>query len=315
MAVTSVEKMWSGRSGADTLLNHRTYRVVYEIIVDDPTTSEVDIVNATGVPQVGSALAIDSGAYMVDFELAVSDDSPFIFYFTAKYDSKPELPEAFDPGAEGAEPGDIDANPLLRPAVWSVSFTKTTEPAVKWYAINNLGVMDANLSLIRNSAKLPFDPPATIEVSRPILRATKNIAPTAATLSFFMSLQDRVNDRVWRGLAKHVARIDGVTGAGKKENGINFVEVAIDIALKWDTWALQLLDCGYAELTTRTVPGPPVAQQKTWTKIRDPFGQEASEPVPLNGAGRKLAPDADPVYLKGLPENLREANFAALLGI
>jgi len=313
MSILHVNKLWTGRGGTDTHLNRRTYREMWEIICSTPDEDPNAVANAVGLPQLGSAALSDPTAYFVDFDLAQSEDTPFHWYFSARYDSQPELPEAFDPGASGASPGDIPENPLLRPTVWSVNFQKTSEPAVKWYKVDPLENVEANLSLVRNSADLPFDPPATIEVSRPVIRAVKNIPPAQATLAFFSSLQDVVNDRLWRGLQPRVARIDGVTGQGRFENGVPFVEVSLEIALKWDTWDLRILDAGYMEKLRRgSGPGGPVV---TWTKMRDPFNQEASSPIPLDGAGKKLAPDGTPVFLRGIPQNYRRANFAVLLGI
>jgi hypothetical protein len=315
MAVVSVYKLWTGRGATDTHLNHRTYREVFEVLVDDPLTLPEIIANTAGIPQVGTTLATDPGAVMVDFDMEQSEENPCRWLLTAKYDSKPELPDSLSPdGGSTLSPSEIPENPLLRPAVWSINFQKTTEVGDKWYRVDDAGAVANALTAVRNSAKLPFDPPLTIEVSRPVIHVVKNVRPDVATLAFFLSLQDAVNKDPWKGLGRRVARIDGASGDGKFENGVAFVEVKIEIALKWDTWDARPLDCGYAELTRRDDPVTQV-QFDAWTKIRDPFGQDATEPVPLDGNGRKLAPGADPVFLRGVPKNYRLANFTQLLGI
>jgi hypothetical protein len=82
--------------------------------------------------------------------------------------------------------------------------------------------------------------------------------------------------------------------------------------LKQETWDVQVLDAGFAELTTRDDPATMKLVQ-VWTKIRDPFNQSPTEPVPLNGNGQKLAPGKDPVFLRGVPGNYQLQDFNLLM--
>lgn len=137
-----------------------------------------------------------------------------------------------------------------------------------------------------------------------------------------MQMQDAVNDRDWKGIKKWCARIDGIDAGSKYENNVAFVELTLDVALKRETWMTRVLDCGFFELSERPSAnnqgggidfiGTAITKRE-WTRIRDPYSHEAVEPQPLDGKGRKLRPDADPVFLSGLPDNYHLENFAKLI--
>ena len=94
-----------------------------------------------------------------------------------------------------------------------------------------------------------------------------------------------------------------------QENGAAFWQITYTLAVKRDTWDVKVLDAGYAELDPGSVGAgvPP-----HWVKIVDDFGHEPTEPVPLNGSGRRLTPGDDPVYLSF--RVYREVSYATHLG-
>jgi hypothetical protein len=310
MSVLSVNLLYTGRSATETLMRRRTYTESWEVICDSVLDNEQTVSNALGIPRLGSRFVRDAFAYCTDIEPSQNEDNPFIWYVTVKYDSKPDMPNATGP--DGAtDPAQLPDNPLARPATWKITFAKSNEVEREWFPVDDAGNVAKKLVAIRNSAKLLFDPPVMVDVARPVLRVTKNVPEV--TLQYLLTLQDAVNKTAWRGLAPRQARIDGVDAGNKLENGIAFVELTVDIMLKRETWDIRVLDAGYGELTERTVQGSPPTTARTWTKIRDQFSNYITEPVPLNGMGKKLNPDADPVFLRGVASHHQLQDFTALL--
>lgn len=315
MALVSINRLWTSRGGTDTFTRQRTYREVWEAITDGADDDEEVVAGAgaaaMGLPRLGQPHPRYPFAVCTEISAEQSEETPFRWLVSLKYDSNPSLPNSTDPDGGGQSPGDIPDNPLLRPAQWKITGQKTTEPGTQWRAVDAGGNLAANLTPIRNSAKLPFDPSLQIEVSRPVVRVTRNVP--FVSLEYLIRLQDAVNDRVWRTLPKWTARVDSYDTSNKFENGVKFVELSVDIALKAETWLAKILDAGLYELSKR--PTVEAGPKDKYTRIRDPFNHEATEPQPLDGNGKRLAPGADFVFLRGLPSNYHLENFTALLGL
>ncbi len=324
MSVVSVNKTYEGRGGTDTISKQREYHEVWEVYTNNHLDDEEVAGAAPGLPRLGQPHAKFPFALCVSVNAEQSDDNPCHWSINIRYDSNIPLPNGLEPGVTdtglpgGAGPGGelqsptaIPDNPLLRPPVWSVSFVKTTEPATKWYEDVGSDTLATTTSAIRNSAKMPFDPPITIEVSRPVVRITFPVPNIS--LPFLLRLESAVNDRPWRGYPKWTCKVDGVTAANKYENGIAYVELSIDISIRRETWLLEVLDQGLYTLDeVRQVDG--VSVKLELRQIRDSIGGIATEPQLLDGKGKRLAADATPKFFRGLPTNLRLENFTDLLG-
>jgi hypothetical protein len=310
MSVVSVNLLFTGKSATEDLQYRRTYRETWEVICSSLSDDEQVVANATGVPKRGQSHRRDPLAVVKDREISQSEDSPYIWYVSLTYDTQLDLPQATNPDGETLSPQELAENPLLRPAVWKISGQKTSEVCAEWLPLDAAGNLGKTFKAIVNSALLPFDPPAMCEVSRPLLRVTKNVKEVS--LEYLLRLQDAVNDRVWRNLPKWTARVDSYEANNKTENGVSFVELTLDIALRAETWLLQILDAGLLERIETANPKPPFNKIKIWTPIKDPFGHFGTV-QPLNGSGQRLAPGADPVFLKGLPRNYHLDNFDSLL--
>jgi hypothetical protein len=323
MSAISVNRTYTGRGGTDTYTKQRSYHEVWEVICDNPLDDEEVAGGAVGLPRLGQPHSRYPIARCVEVTAEQSEETPLLWYIYIKYDSNIPLANGLEPGSvdsgvpggggiggELQPPESIPENPLLRPPVWAVTFQKTTEPATEWRLISGGDNLAAEYTAIRNSAKLPFDPPLTIEVSRPVIRVTRNFANIG--FPYLARLENALNDRVWRGFPKWTCKIDAVSAGNKYENGIAFVEFSLDIAIKRDTWIPQLLDAGFFALEYRVQPD--ASFKPGWVKIRDAFGNEATEPQLLNGSGERLSPTGTPIFLKGMPKGLNLENFTDLLG-
>ena len=142
MAVLSCSFLFTGRGGQDTLDKHRTYKSRYEVITDDPDDGVQIVGNAPGLPTLGSSYPTDLVAVVVGLEPEQSDDSPYLWYVTVSYDSRPEMSQSVDPDGGTIAPGDPTAfpeNPLLRPAQWRISGQDSLEVVTDWRPVDANG--------------------------------------------------------------------------------------------------------------------------------------------------------------------------------
>lgn len=166
-----------------------------------------------------------------------------------------------------------------------------------------------------NSGKLPFDPPAMTEISIPTILVTVNIP--AISVAYCVALKNAVNKTVWKGAAPRVAKILNVSASNKVENNISFVEFTWEIGFDPRTWDARILDAGYGTYVTEDVPNPAypapgeprTITKKDFTAFKDAKGEVISVPVPMDGRGGKLDPDAEPVFLRGIPVQQQIIDF------
>ncbi len=309
MAVTSVKLLWKSRGGSLSLTRRRTYREQWEVLTTSTGDGEQEVASAVGIPRIGSSHNRDPLAIVVSVDANQSDDTPFIWYVDVSYDSQPDFGVVEGAVGDKQDPANIPDNPLARPMVWSVSFEKQTVTAEKWRKVDNAGVMEAVVSLIRNSANYPFDPPVQIEETIVLLRCTQNVA--LITVDFLQKLEGAINDAPWLGIPAWRVRVSGVSASRKYEGGTSYVELSVELAVNRNTWLTTVLDCGTMKREQRTSEDGTVTV--SWEPIPGSDGTPATDPVPLDGFGRALGPDQAPVFLRGLCANYHEEDFVTLL--
>ncbi len=143
MSVLSVELLFTQRGGQDTLDKHRTYTSRYEVITDDPHDGVQIVGNAPGVPPLGSSYPTDAVAVVVGLEVEQSDDSPYLWYVTVSYDSRPEMAQSVNP-IDGStltpsDPTAFPENPILRPAQWRITGQDSNEIVTDWRPVDRNG--------------------------------------------------------------------------------------------------------------------------------------------------------------------------------
>lgn len=309
MSVVRVKQTWEGRGGHDGWDRRRTYTQTWEVLTDDPTDDVATVGGSLLLPRLGDPHPEDSAAVVVSVDPSCSAESPTIWAVQIQFDTQPPVPNALQPSTTSpppsppppsppTTPADEPENPLNRAPIWRITFETTTEPAVKT-------LFGAELPIL-NSAGLPFDPPPMAEVSRPVVSVTWNTA--TCNLELLEQIDNTVNDAEFLGRPARTlkARIADMSSAF--ENDQAFWTITVSLAYKRDTWDLKFLDCGYHEKVTESIIGVPTT---FWRKIKDPYGNEPTEPVPLNGFGRKLAPGDTPIYKEY--RYYPERDFATLL--
>ena len=144
MAVLEVNLLFTGRGAKEGLDHHRTYTRHYEVITNNQADDEQTVGNAIGIPRLGTTFAPDIYAVASNVDVQQSDDSPYIWRVTVEYDSHTATGERDKPDNKVDLDGKtIDKahqdNPLNEPAVWTLTFQDSEEPAVEWVEVDNAG--------------------------------------------------------------------------------------------------------------------------------------------------------------------------------
>lgn len=317
MAVDTVVELFEGRNGRDEFDRHRTYTRVFEVYTTDDDDGPATAGGSALLPRLGDSHPEDSQAVVVAVVPAQDSADPRRWIVNIDYDTQPPLPEALQPesptGDPGAEqtPADLPDNPLNRPAIWRGSFQQIQEVLRDAYLTDANGDNIGGSKPVVNSAGFLFDPPVMVERSRPTLTITKNIP----SLNIFAlnDVVDSVNKTAWKGLEIRTARLVGVEFQSGLENGVFFWTVSWTFALKFDKWDIRVLDAGLAErVVVPSVPGQPGPQYEI-RPILDPQGNPITEPVPLDGNGKRLAPNQPEVYL--LFSGYKQRDFNAVIPV
>lgn len=314
MAITTVNEIWPGRQASDDFTRHRLYTRVYEVYCDDPDDGPGVAGFTMALPRLGDAHPEDSQAVCVLVSPVQDEADPLRWIVNIEYDTQPEFPDAVQPdvteggGGEGAtqDIGDRPDSPLDRPPVWRFSFEKTTEIAKVGFKVDPFtGGISVLPSAIATSAGMPFDPPPTIEVSRPLVSVTVNVANVS--IWHLADVVDTINEFAWNGCEPRQAKCVGAEASSGFENGVFFWSVTYTFSIKYDTWDIQLLDAGFHK-----------KEHDSWLgtdAIKDIVGTAGtgSGPWLLDGTGKLLPIDGTPVYLRWIA--YRKKNFAAAFPI
>lgn len=287
MAVTSVEELFPGRGGDDGIEKQYKSTRVFEVRTDDPNDDEYTAGAAVGLPRNGDPHPNNAVATMRSISCYNLDDDPTLWMVTCEYGSdlpREQAREVAGPAEDGTSTlndgvGERAENPLDRPAIYTISSEQTKEIAEYDWLGNE----------ITNSAGEPYDPPAEIEVSYPVITVEKNFAVGAPILDLGIQAlyYDCVNSDVWHGIAIGLLRIVKIGTVYGFENGVGFGRVTFQMKLNWKGWKLKLADVGFNYLTD----GGTVKKR---IDVRFGSGVYPDNPQPLNGAGGMAAP-GDPI--------------------
>jgi len=194
-------------------------------------------------------------------------------------------------------------NPLELPAKVSWSSEAYTAPVVS--AFDESG--DKTIPIV-NSAGQPFDPPLT-EPRRTLVGTVTYNSETFNPIEA-EQFQESVNDAPAIigniTVLERMAKIIEFVGEEQEFEGIDFFAVTIKVQLNTNQtikkveggddivvaqgWDREVLDQGLFELTTADPP--------KLVRMSTDDGEQVTEPIKLNGEGKKLDPQtADPIFL------------------
>lgn len=217
---------------------------------DGPQT----VLAASGVPAMGDTYAFgndsDTEATCIDVEVEATE-SPMVWMVTATYDTS----RVFDLGI---------LSPLNLPPEVSWTFSKYDWPLQR----------DGDGVPMVNSSSERFDPPLTVQQSRPVLTVRRNEASFSPALAALYI--DSLNSDTFAGLPPLCAKINNIAEQRAIDMGLTYYQVTYEVEFKYDTWAMFVLDQGFRDFSGKL--------------FRDPIdGSPLANATLLNGAGAALA--------------------------
>lgn len=262
MGIASVTEISAGRSMTFDSTWKRTYKRVFRVITDSPTTEQVGVFMALTVPPgtpYRSGSAHDDGAFANSYE--ITDEG--------KEDGKSWI------ATVNYGPYDPTLYPI-DPTMWI--------PRVSWTFAQFTRTVDFEAGTgeaITNAAKDPYDPGIQADDSRPVLQIVRN------ELGFDINLadeyRDTINDAPFWGFPAKAVKCSCITANWLYNADIAcwYWEVTYEFHFNRDTWDYTVINQGFRELDS------------SGTKKRailDDYGVPVSKPWPLDDNGVAIQP-------------------------
>lgn len=251
----------------------RTYQRAFILVSDDSNdgvkTMEAAALAAGIIPAIGVTYAVgndaDLGASCRTINIthtAERASGGAVFAAIATYSSKDQDQQP------------PNANPLLEPIKWSISFEQRSVPYIHDF--------DDDSVLVRNSAGDEFDPPAETERDILVLTAEKNVS--ALSLAFAQTMQNSINSGAFLGFPTKTVKVRVRGNGPNTQNDITYAKVFYDFLVSDKEWVGRFLDQGYNEITE---DGGTILK----SPILDRYGNPVDRPQNLDGAGKPTGTD------------------------
>jgi hypothetical protein len=273
MAILSVDEIRKSRSGGIDAQWHRTYRRAWRVVTDGPYA----------IGALGARLAIpvffgqyyvlknasnvvvefDTNAFAVKIEAQIDGDCNDDSSWIVTVDYGPYDPTQFP------------ENPLNHPIKISWGENRFEQGVTE----------DINGDPVLNSAGDYFDPPITIDDSRPTLRIVRN--ERTYDPNYAKTWKDTLNADTFFGQPPNSWKMSTPLGDLDYNPVCGFYYiVTYQFEFDPELWKKKILDQGMRQI---------VGGVKT--NMKDDDGGDLNAPLPLNGEGEKLVAGEDPVFL------------------
>ena len=293
MAIDIFEELWQERKGTLDKSYQNTFSRSFIVHTDTLEQTDINIYDAIyghlNCPQIGDLFPGDDDSYAQSVNITPEQDDPQTWKVTIEYSSNPDAASSSPSGSTpppqvetqqgGQKPADREANPTLRPPDFKVNFVSFP------FIVPN----------INNSAGDPFVPPITIEKFRPIFSIGCNVKSiNSYTLATYIGKVNSTSVTFTTGTGC-VLSIPAKTGKIKNintelllEGKLQYWRLTYEIEINTNLhpgdgttligWDMYLIDMGY--------------RIKKDDNERAPIfegGAKVTQPVKLNGAGKKAA--------------------------
>ena len=321
MAIDLFEELWQERKGTLDKSYQNTFSRSFIVHTSTLEQTDIniydDIYGHPNCPQIGDLFPGDDDSYAQSVNITPEQDDPQTWKVTIEYSSNPDAASTSSDGGStpppqvetqqtGQKPADREANPTLRPPDFKVNFVSFP------YIVPN----------INNSAGDPFVPPITVEKFRPVFSIGCNVRSiNSYTLATYIGKVNSTSVTFTTGTGC-VLSIPAKTGKIKNintelllEGSYQYWRLTYEIEINTSVspidnetvigWDMYLLDMGY--------------RIKKDDNERAPIfegGVKITQPVRLNGAGKKAAAGAANSYVIFTSANVYgTVNFATLPGL
>lgn len=284
MAYTGFVEVHEGRQAEVDSRFNRTYTRVFLVGTDSGSYGPYYGGSHPSLPTLYAVHPEDSKAFCTRIRPVQDQDDPRLWRVTCEYSYAMDTAAAsgnpaIDNQQRGASPGSRVETPTARPRDYSLTQNTYMEASE----------FDAYGDEILNSAGDPFLPP--VELPRVEIIISVGLNDVSAPTTAWLGAQNKVNANTIT-----VGPITGTAGKFKLnklsaqpvyENNVAYWRWTMEWAYRNDGWQLQIVDKGLREKTVAGERQP----------VDPGSGLSPTQPILLNGAGRKLPTGTSPVKL------------------
>lgn len=276
---------------------YRTYRRTWHVTCSDATMGPRGVAEYVGLNAQGIKPGLWAQYKVNDWEIdlyarckkqdasLISANDPHNWVFTADYDSKP-----FDFGAGGVNSLTPGTSPTDRTSVEPILLPWMFKSVTVEQDIAITTSYDIPSRKIRASNGQSYSPSPTVKRYIPGVQITTYAAspPWAKKVRY----TGAINDATWQGFGPETVLCSNYEITSVFNQNLYYWQVDITLLLADPEagdpdWSLRILDAGSFEYISTVKPNE---------KIKDSQGNFVSDPVPLDGNGRKLAPGLPLIY-------------------
>ena len=245
------------------------------------------------LPSIGDAHPEDANLLVNKISCSQDQGDPLTFRVTLSYGYYLDQPATGDPAVDvqqqGLDPADREESPLLRPRDYTISSTTRPEAIQKAWS---LGGGTYSVPIVNSAGDPLLPPPERLRAGIQIVVGINDAAPPDSTWWTALDNAPINSSSLTVGpytFSAGQVRLSGIQASPVYERGTAYWRWT----LTWEArqhWYYEPLDQGRRE--------KPVAPSTVPRLIIDEAsGAVVSSPVPLDGAGNKLASGGTPQYL------------------
>jgi hypothetical protein len=275
MAVVRADEIWEERQASIDERRIRRYTRIWRVITDDSFDGPLAATSAAQIPPlyfpyIEPSGRIDIGSRVRQITPVQESIDPRVWKVRVEYSSE-------QPEKTGQDPALRTEDPLARPTEIDWDFQRYRKIVTTGDLVDeDDSILEANAA-ITNSAGIPYDPPPEIDDSRLIVTFARNEA--LFDVGVARDYQDAVNEDDWSGVLAGQVKL-AIKAKSTFESGIQFAKVTYQVEFRSEGWNLQIPDVGYEYL-----------EDGVRKSIILTDGTKPTQPVPLDGNGRKRADD------------------------
>lgn len=295
MSVTSVQLKFAGQTGKDHQnLGKRDYVQKFLVQTDNPRDGSALVLHTRPIPQYGDFYSTgseyDSFAFLRDREAEpVSDETSTQWIVTCNFSTIRD-------GGPNTEPI-VSSSPIdLAPAI---EWEHHEEKEVCYFAYAKAvfagsqfpGPPDAGrdgVFAIVNTAGDFYDPPAEREIARLILKITVNQADFDALLA--ADYANATNSDRWYGFPPNTILFKPPKAQFNAEKGFSYWKVSYEFHFNFRGWFKYYWDAGVREYIRAADAKNDPKLKAGYNHLKNDDGTFVTEPILLNGSGRRLVP-------------------------
>lgn len=278
MSVVEVKLHFSGLSGKDELaLGRRDYEQEWLVRTDNAADGAKTVKSHPSVPQYGTFYRTDTEndpfAYLREREIEpASEDSSLVWRVRCRFSTVADNGN----GQQILPPPQPFDVPII--AEWDALEEK--EPAYFCFGDN-----EEQLPIV-NSAGDFFDPPPERIITIQVLRITQNLADF--NYLFWAKYSNAINSDTWNGFAPGMVLFKPPKARFIAQRGIGYWETNFEFHINYRGWFAFRWDAGVREFIDSDAD--PSGLKRGYNHMKNTDGSYVTEPVLLNGQGRRLVP-------------------------